>query len=43
MNDENIKKLRKEIDQLDDQLLDLFIRRSLVVEKIGTFKDRKKQ
>ena len=25
MNDENIKKLRKEIDQLDDQLLDLFI------------------
>tara|TARA_Y100000590_G_scaffold124894_1_gene142922 strand:- start:3023 stop:4384 length:1362 start_codon:yes stop_codon:yes gene_type:complete len=42
MNNENIKKLRKEIDQLDDQLLDLFIRRSLVVEKIGTFKDTKK-
>ena len=39
MNDDKINKLRKEIDDIDNQLLRLIMSRSLIVEKIGTSKD----
>ena len=42
MNNKNMDKLRKEIDIIDDQLLQLIIDRSSVVEKIGALKDTSK-
>ena len=42
MKDKNIKLLRNEIDSIDDKLMKLIIERSLVVEKIGNFKDSNK-
>ena len=38
MQEKNLKFLRSQIDSLDDQLLDLIIQRSLIVDKIGILK-----
>ncbi len=38
MQEKNLKSLRSQIDSIDDQLLDLIVRRSSIVDKIGTFK-----
>ena len=42
MNNKDIDKLRKEIDYIDDKLLQLIIDRSSIVEKIGYLKDNTK-
>ena len=39
MTNKNIKKLRIEIDEIDNKILRLIIQRSSVAKKIGTFKD----
>ena len=38
MQEKNLKLLRSEIDTIDDQLLKLLIKRSLIVENIGIIK-----
>ena len=38
MNEEDLKLLRTKIDQIDDQLLDLIIKRTLIVDEIGVLK-----
>ena len=38
MQEKNLKLLRSQIDSIDDQLLELIVRRSSIVDKIGTFK-----
>ena len=43
MINKNIKNLRKKIDDIDNQLLELIIKRSKVVEKIGKNKDASKK
>ena len=43
MINRNIKNLRKKIDDIDNQLLELIIKRSKVVEKIGKNKDASKK
>ena len=43
MDEDNLKKLRNEINNIDNQLLQLIIQRTSVVEKIGlTKKDTQK-
>ena len=38
MKEKKLGSLRSEIDLVDDQLLELIIRRSLIIEKIGILK-----
>ena len=38
MQEKNLKSLRSQIDSIDDQLLELIVRRSSIVDKIGIFK-----
>ena len=38
MQEKNLKLLRDKIDIIDDQLLDLIVRRTSIVDKIGTLK-----
>ena len=38
MQEKNLKSLRKEIDTIDDQLLELIIQRTSIVDKLGILK-----
>ena len=38
MQEKNLKSLRKEIDSIDDQLLELINQRTSIVDKLGILK-----
>ena len=38
MQENNLNLLRNEIDSIDDQLLNLIVKRTSIVDKIGTLK-----
>ena len=41
MKEKNLKFLRDEIDLIDNQILDLIVKRTSVVDKIGSLKKNK--
>ena len=38
MQEKNLKSLRKEIDSIDDKLLELIVQRTSIVDKLGILK-----